>query len=195
VQNEKIEQKNKIHFKFMAFQIRIATSEDAALISEIGKKAFYAAFASHNTAEDMQMYLADAYQPAKQLAELADANNRYLLLEKDKTPIGFAKIVVSGLSDNDVEIYEKELLDKKLMLISKIYLLPEFVGSGTGNFLMNECFLIAQDEGFEGVWLCVWQKNERAIKFYEKYEFEKIGTTTFLLGKTLHQDIVMAKIF
>lgn len=179
----------------MSFQIRIATLADAALISATGNAAFYAAFSPDNTEEDMRLYLAGAYYPEKQFEELQDPANRFLLLEKDQTPIGFAKIVVSNLADNDVNIYEKEFLDKKLLLISKIYLLPQFVGSGTGNLLMNECILIAQDEGFEGVWLSVWQKNERAIRFYEKCEFRKIGTTQFLLGKTLHHDFVMAKLF
>ncbi|TAF31184.1 MAG: GNAT family N-acetyltransferase [Cytophagales bacterium] len=179
----------------MSFRIRLATSADAALISEVGKEAFYAAFAPDNTEEDMQMYLESAYYPEKQLAELQDPANRFLLLEKDQVPIGFAKIMASKLSDNEVDIDDTEFLDKNLLLISKIYLLPQFVGKGIGNLLMNECVLIAQDEGFEGIWLCVWQKNERAIKFYEKYELKKIGMTTFLLGKDKQYDLVMAKLF
>lgn len=179
----------------MSFKIRIATSADAALISKVGKEAFYAAFSPDNTEEDMHIYLGSAYYPEKQLIELQDPKNRFLLLEKDQLPIGFAKIVVSKLSDNEVDINDTEFLDKNLLLISKIYLLPQFVGKGTGNLLMNECVLIAQDEGFEGVWLCVWQKNERAIKFYEKYELKKIGFTKFLLGKDLQHDFVMAKLF
>lgn len=179
----------------MSFQIRLATSEDAALISKIGREAFYAAFSPHQTAEDMQIYLDGAYYPAKQLAEIQDVKSRFLLLEEDNVPIGFAKIIASLPTNNGIEIFEKELLNQRLVQLSKIYLLPQFAGKGIGNLLMTECLLIAQDEGYEGIWLSVWQQNERAIKFYEKYDFKKVGVAQFLLGKSLNDDFVMAKIF
>ncbi|TAH18965.1 MAG: GNAT family N-acetyltransferase [Cytophagales bacterium] len=180
----------------MPFQVRLATAGDAALISAIGREAFYAAFSPYQTAEDMQMYLDASYYPAKLLVEIQDTKCRFLLLEEDHVPIGFAKIVASLPTENEgVDIFDKDVLTEKLMLISKIYLLPQFAGKRIGHLLMDECCLIAQDEGYDGVWLCVWQQNERAIKFYEKYEFKKIGYTQFLLGKSLNDDFVMAKIF
>ena len=41
------------------------------------------------------------------------------------------------------------------------------------------------------VWLGVWNKNARAIRFYEKYGFEKRGTVTFDLASSLQEDDVM----
>ncbi len=179
----------------MPFHIRVATIQDAELLTKIGSTAFSAAFASQNTVEDMQIYLSEAYYPQKQLAELQAPQTRFLILEKDQEPIGFVKMVEFSPSDErEFVLDDKELLTKKLLQIAKIYLLPEFTGSGTGNLLMNESLLIAQDEGFEGVWLCVWEENPRAIRFYEKYGFRKIGKTEFLLGKSPQTDWVMVKL-
>jgi ribosomal protein S18 acetylase RimI-like enzyme len=38
----------------------------------------------------------------------------------------------------------------------------------------------------------VWEKNPRAIAFYEKKGFRKVGRQTFLLGKDVQHDLVMA---
>jgi ribosomal protein S18 acetylase RimI-like enzyme len=49
-------------------------------------------------------------------------------------------------------------------------------------------------EGAAAVWLGVNQENSRAIRFYEKSGFRKVGTKTFLLGSRIEHDFVMERI-
>jgi ribosomal protein S18 acetylase RimI-like enzyme len=50
---------------------------------------------------------------------------------------------------------------------------------------------IAQKEHFQVLWLQVWQKNERAIRFYHKSGFVIYETTTFQLGKEMQADYLL----
>ena len=45
--------------------------------------------------------------------------------------------------------------------------------------------------GYRKAWLGVWENNFRAIKFYEKYGFKKIGQHNFLLGNDLQTDYLL----
>jgi ribosomal protein S18 acetylase RimI-like enzyme len=43
------------------------------------------------------------------------------------------------------------------------------------------------------VWLGVWEKNARAIRFYTAWGFEKVGEQDFRLGNDLQRDWIMQK--
>jgi len=40
------------------------------------------------------------------------------------------------------------------------------------HFLMKEAIKIARDKGFIFMWLGVWEHNKKALRFYEKFNFE-----------------------
>jgi diamine N-acetyltransferase len=43
------------------------------------------------------------------------------------------------------------------------------------------------------VWLGVWERNARAIRFYEQWDFHPAGKQPFLLGADLQTDLVMVR--
>ena len=47
--------------------------------------------------------------------------------------------------------------------------------------------------GARGLWLGVNSQNARAIRFYEKSGFRKVGTKSFTLGNTVEHDFVMER--
>ena len=48
---------------------------------------------------------------------------------------------------------------------------------------MNACLETAESNGNRTIWLGVWERNELAIGFYEKWGFAKVGTKEFRLGE------------
>jgi ribosomal protein S18 acetylase RimI-like enzyme len=42
------------------------------------------------------------------------------------------------------------------------------------------------------MWLSVWGRNLRAIAFYEKHGFRRVGRQDFRMAGELHCDMVMA---
>jgi ribosomal protein S18 acetylase RimI-like enzyme len=163
--------------------IRRATSQDTALLADLGARAFSVAFAKDNTPEDMADYLQNNFSHEKIAAELADADSTFFIAETEQQACGYAKLKkgelpVSVSNSNTIEL-------------ERLYTLPEYFGKGVGEALMKTCFDDAKQSGFEAVWLGVWEHNLRARAFYRKLGFREIGDKIFQLGSDTQTDKVM----
>ena len=56
---------------------------------------------------------------------------------------------------------------------------------------MDKALTLAREQGKSYVWLGVWEKNEKAIRFYNKNGFYKISTHTFVIGDDAQTDYIM----
>ena len=59
--------------------------------------------------------------------------------------------------------------------IARLYARKRALGSGVGAALMQRAIAEAAGRGKDAVWLGVWDRNERAIRFYESWGFHRIG--------------------
>jgi diamine N-acetyltransferase len=76
--------------------------------------------------------------------------------------------------------------------VQRIYSDQAWHGRGVGALLMNACIEQARAWHGDELWLAVWERNPRAIAFYQKSGFQIVGRKTFQLGRDLQQDIVMS---
>ncbi len=76
--------------------------------------------------------------------------------------------------------------------IARIYADHHWHGHGLGAALLRACIETAQEWGAEVIWLGVWERNPRAIAFYEKHGFRAVGEQEFQLGADRQRDVVMA---
>jgi ribosomal protein S18 acetylase RimI-like enzyme len=76
--------------------------------------------------------------------------------------------------------------------IARLYADQRWHGRGLGGALMHVCIATARDWGADLLWLGVWERNARAIAFYEKHGFRVIGEQEFQLGADRQRDLVMA---
>jgi len=51
----------------------------------------------------------------------------------------------------------------------------------------------ARRAGQRTLWLGVWERNARAMSFYEQWEFAKVGAHEFTLGSDVQTDLIMAR--
>ena len=51
----------------------------------------------------------------------------------------------------------------------------------------------ARGGGYDVIWLGVWQENPRAVAFYERWGFQKVGTHVFRLGDDPQTDWIMQR--
>jgi tRNA (guanine37-N1)-methyltransferase len=77
--------------------------------------------------------------------------------------------------------------------LSKLYVLPDRRGGGIAAQLMAHSLAAARDAGAVGVWLGVNQLNARAIRFYEKSGFARVGEKRFRVGAGLEHDFVLER--
>ena len=82
---------------------------------------------------------------------------------------------------------------KNAIEIQRIYVIEKMKGKKIGKALIEKCFEIAREKGYETLWLGVWDKNIAAQKFYEKIGMKNVGTTDFTDGKNEFINLVFAK--
>ena len=164
----------------MGIKIIQADVSHSAIIATIGKKSFRSAFEPlFNSKLELFGYLERTYDAIKLSKSLRKENNVYFLAWFDAKPVGFAKIKKSSLNDHIESIAQMEL--------QKIYVLPEYHNCGIGKALMKEIKCLAKEFYPDYMWLDVHTSNEKAIHFYEKNGFTKIGKNYFTIGsETFH---------
>ena len=167
--------------------LRIATPVDARALARAAAAFFVDTFAAANEPEDMDAYLASAFSEDHQRAELSDADSRIWLARIGDDVVGYAHVrrspapsSISGARPRAVEI-------------ARIYAGRRWHGQGVGKALMEACLTTAKEWGGDVLWLGVWEKNPRAIAFYQKHGFQVVGEQPFLLGADLQRDLVMAR--
>ena len=163
--------------------IRAATIDDAVAMSRFARDAFHDTFAADNAPGDMEAYLREAFSPERQAAELADPHRCCLLATLGVDLVGYASLMQDAANPAVVAAHPVEL--------ERFYVARAWHGRGLADLLMQTAVGQARAWGTDVVWLGVWERNARAIRFYEKQGYETVGAQTFRLGSDLQRDCVM----
>ncbi len=165
--------------------VRVAIPDDAELLAILGARTFRDTFGPDNSEADMAQYLASAFGPAIQAAELADEQSIFLLAEAGGTAAGYARLKLGDAPPCVSGVRPVE--------IARFYADAPWIGHGVGATLMRVCFEIALDRSCDTIWLDVWERNLRAIAFYEKWGFAVVGSQIFPLGDDMQNDLLMSR--
>ena len=163
--------------------VRYGNLNDAMLLSRLGAKTFHDAFAKDNTPENISLYIEKSFSEEIQLNELSRPDIVFLIAELEDEPVGYAKLKMNS--------HDEAVKGTKVVEVERIYALQEYIGQGVGKELMKACINEARQKGCDSLWLGVWEKNRRAIEFYAKWGFQKVGTHIFMLGDEPQRDFVM----
>ena len=169
----------------MNVSIRKCTQEDLDILRDFSIRTFYNTFAHLNTAENMNKYLDEAFSEKRLRNELADTNSEFYFLYCEDNLAGYMKLNEAP-SQTDIN-------DKTSLEIERIYVSDEFQGAGFGRLLIEQAVTRAVKRSKKYVWLGVWENNEKAIRFYVKNGFYKIGNHSFVIGADIQTDYVMRK--
>ena len=116
---------------------------------------------------------------------LNKTSNIFWIAMHDQRPVAYAKLKLNS---------ESEFLNsKQVCQLQKIYVLNDFLSMKIGFELQKKLLEKAKDIKFEHIWLSVLGANERAITFYEKSGFKKIGDHDFQIGKENFDFVAMSK--
>lgn len=164
-------------------EIRKAALTDLGQLQTIGKQTFFETFADVNTADNMKLYLEDAYSLDKLTGELTNPGSEFYFALVDNLIAGYLKINYGEA--------QTELKDHKSLEIERIYVLKEFQGKKIGQALYDTAFKIAGQKDMDYLWLGVWEENPKAISFYRKNGFTAFDKHVFKLGDDEQTDIMM----
>lgn len=166
--------------------IKPVTADQLPLLLELGRSTFEAAFAHLNNPEDFAQYVRNAFTLKKTQQEWSHPYSSFFIAWIDKQPVGYIKI---NTQEAQTEFKGDESLE-----IERIYVLPGMQQHGLGTHLLQFAERTAQQSGKQWIWLGVWEKNEKAIRFYQRHGFEKIGEHDFVIGSDVQKDWIMKKI-
>ena len=167
--------------------IRRATVDDAKSLTDLSYTTFWDAFAHHpkNAPDDLAHYMRQAFSVEQIADELNDPRAVFLVAEIEGELAGYAKLVCDHI--------EPGISAEKPIELNRLYSQQKFLGQGVGQTLMDACFDLARENGFDTIWLGVWEYNPRAQRFYEKNGFKEVGSHTFVLGSDPQTDLLMQK--
>lgn len=169
----------------MSIETRRATLNDKSALCVLGIKTFKDTFEEHNTAEDMERYIAEAFSDEQIEKELQEEKTAFFLAEDGDRVAGYAKVREGEKQD--------ALGNRRALELHRIYVDKDYLGKRIGNILLEACLDYAKKTGYETVWLGVWEHNPRAIAFYTKHGFKKFGEHVFVLGADEQTDWLLRK--
>src|SRR5882762_4902721 len=154
--------------------LRMAVMEDMPALAAMAGKIFWETFTGKMPEEDLQTYIATAFSPDHIFSEYNDPASVFIIASYDGQWAGYAKINTRKRPERP----EPE----RYIEIERLYILGEYHGRKIGAGLMDTCLQYARDHGFRAIWLNVWEKNTRAIEFYQRMHFTHVDWCIFMRG-------------
>lgn len=174
----------------MTHHIRKATADDAGPLADLAAITFPLACPPESRPEDIAAHLANTLSEANFRGYLADPDVTVLVIDQAGELRGYSLLLDRRTQDPEVAATLGGTPGTEL---SKCYVHPDHHGLGAAAELMQASIAAAAGAGAASLWLGVNSQNARAIRFYEKSGFRKVGTKSFRLGTTVEHDFVMSR--
>ena len=169
----------------MSLNIRKVTIADLRLMTVLAITTHYEAYFELDPSHDLADYCINFFDLETVKAELENSKWTFLIAEFEGNAVGFAQL----REGKKIACME----GKNAIEIQRIYVIEKMKGKKIGKALIEKCFEIGNEKGYQTLWLGVWDKNIEAQKFYEKIGMENVGITDFSDGKNEFINLVFAK--
>jgi len=164
----------------------MANNSDAGYIALLGRITFTETFGHFfDDKQDLLNYYESTFSIDKIENSMSKPNNAYWIAFVDRLAVGYAKLKMNSNSEF--------ITEQNVCQLQKIYVLKDFLSMKIGFELQRLLLKKATEKGFSQIWLSVLNKNERAVNFYIKNGFMKIGNHDFQIGKESFDFTAMSK--
>jgi diamine N-acetyltransferase len=162
--------------------IRPGEPGDADRLAVLACQVWLHTYAWSGINAEIAAYVLSELTPGKYAALLREPQTRVLVAESSDSLVGFA-VVKSG---------EACPADPGLTVeLKTLYVQEHFIGQGIGRDLLLAAQAVVREQSGSVPWLTVNAQNARAIAFYDRQGYSKIGTTWFVLGEGRHENHVL----
>ncbi|WP_298420402.1 GNAT family N-acetyltransferase [uncultured Kordia sp.] len=167
-------------------EIKTATEANTEVLALLGRITYIESH-GHFIADknDLTAYVNNAFSISKTRQEILNVKNFFYIIYVNQFPIGYAKLVLNAPNEN--------VVSKNNCRLEKIYVLDEFIPLKVGQQFLAFIVEKAKELQLDTMWLSVYIKNNRAIRFYERNDFKNVGELNFLVNGTSYENIVFSK--
>lgn len=169
----------------MEIIIRKAELNDLNNLAVLKQQVWISTYATEGLVEKFSSYVLSEYSVDSVRKSITDKKKLTLIATYNNALVGCVEILLTPQCPiKDIE---------PCIEISTFYILERFQGLGIGKKLLIECLDQIKQMNQHNVWLTVYYKNQNAIDFYLKQNFNHIGEMDFLLGEEKHKNYIMIK--
>lgn len=163
--------------------IREATAADAINLAALAIQVWLDTYATAGIRTGLSEYVFTELSPGRFADTVTSGDNEVFLAQREGHVIGFG-ILKTRSECPASHLYRAEL--------DMLYVQERFCGQRVGSRLLEEVETRCRATE-RGLWLSVWQHNQRAISFYEAHHFDIIGEIDIELDTEKHRNIVFGK--
>jgi len=166
--------------------IKKIKESEIAVFKELAWRTFYETFQGTTSEENLIKYLEESFNEEQLRSELQIPGSYLFFAWTGREVAGYLKVNTGNA--------QGEFKGKNTAELERLYVLKEFQGTGVGQMLFEKAVDIAIEKNAELLWLGVWEKNDRAIRFYEKNGFVQAGEHLFMVGEDRQTDLLMERV-
>jgi ribosomal protein S18 acetylase RimI-like enzyme len=165
-----------------SLRIRGGQPSDASHLAVLATQVWLHTYATNGITGEIAQYVLSELTPERHLALLEDPTTHLFLAEHNECLVGFAVVKLGAKCPTEVESSAE---------LQTLYVQEHFAGQGVGKALLQAAEAKTREQSGRPLWLTVNAKNARAIAFYERQAYSKVGTAYFVLGEGRHENHVL----
>ena len=167
-------------------KIKKAKKADTEVLALLGRLTWSESHGQYiDDKNSVLKYLEENFSVSKTKQEINNAKNIFYIIYVDDLPVGYAKLVVHKKQEN--------VASENNCQLERIFIQNEFIPLKIGQQLLTFVEEKAKALQLDTMWLSVYIKNNRAIRFYEKNEFKNVGKLNFIVDGKEYENIVFSK--
>ena len=159
--------------------IRPAAPADAADLAALARRVFVATYGAVLPAATLEAYFHEHITPARFRAQIA--TEPLFVAVTDARLAGYARI--------HVDAPPACVGDAGAVELAQLYIDAAYQGRGLGARLLAA----AAGAAAAPIWLCAWERNERALRFYTRHGFRTVGRMAVHVREIVFDDLVLVR--
>lgn len=164
--------------------LRRATTADLDAYAELARRTFMETYRDAHDAGSLARHIAATLSDDRVRAELEDEGRTVLAVTVGREWVAYA-VLATGTTPPEVR-------GSRPLEIARFYVASAWHGRGVAAPLMDAVLGEARRQGGDAAWLCVWEPNARALRFYLRQGFELIGRRTYIFDGQPEDDHLLA---
>lgn len=165
-----------------SLQIREGQAADAEPLAVLASQVWLHTYCTKGINSEVAGYVLSELSVEKFAARLRALETLFLVAECQGWLVGFAAVRF-GAPCPQAPGLEVEL--------QTLYVQEHFIGHGIGKSLLKAAEAKARERSAAPLWLSVNAENARALAFYARQGYAKVGTMYFVLGEGRHENHVL----
>lgn len=161
--------------------VRPGRYEDSETLSAVAIQVWLQTYATDGISPKISRYVLSQFSVERFKALLTHASAHVFVAIVGDNLVGYAVVNIGSPCP--------DRMGTSVELVT-LYVQEPFTGQGVGRRLLEQAESCAEEiESF--LWLTVNSKNARAIAFYAKHGYFKVGVTSFDLADEKHENLVL----